>query len=225
VNSHACPDPVDGAGGGGFEPYEAFMRRALGMVPNARVLLRIRVSPSFTPDSTIALLRNDDGTYLLRAVRLKEHVWFKMLEEMSAQQGPVVRLDRQRQAAALARLATSKTVKERTLDAPTARLFLRLWRALIRRAQVVREVGIQTATLDGVVYRVWQGHHGISTHSPDPGSVLGEAVASAERLESIVSDDGVDVEAQLESAREEMQNALDRTRRKEPCLEPYLGSF
>jgi hypothetical protein len=223
VNSHACPEPSPTAGDRGFEPYEQFMGRALGLPAKGDVVLVIRSSPSFSPDRTLSLVRRRDGSYRLRSTRLVQHVWAEMLARMQAEQGSVIRLDGVHQASALAGLRTTKSVKERRLDTRTAELLLRLWAALAARAQHVREVGVHTATLDGTGYRVWQEGRAITTHSPKLGSVLSVAVASAERLEQLTAEGSEDEESQLEAARFEMVNALQRTRRREPCLEPFAS--
>jgi hypothetical protein len=142
---------------------------------------------------------------------------------MEEEQGPVIRLDKAHQTSALSGLKTSRSVKERRLDNRTADLMLRLWIALTGRAQRVREIGVHTTTLDGTYYRIWQGGHWLSTHSPKAGSVLDLAVSAAEHLEYFVADGPTDEDSVLEQARFEMTNALQRTRRREPCLEAVSG--
>jgi len=196
------------------------MNQALDLPPGPDALVVVRISPSFEPDRTLSLLRQRGGTYVLRSTRLAEHVWSKMMDEMQSQQGSVIRLDDTHQAAALARVATAKVVHERPVDWKTAHMFLELWRLLGARAQIVHEVGIRTAKLDGTFYRVWYRGKIVVTHSPRAGSVLNEAISSAERLYSLVENEPPDTRALLSVALDEMQVALQRTQGKEPCLRP-----
>ena len=222
-NSHACPEPSPAPEERGLDPYERFMNRALGLPAKPDELLVIRISPSFRPDSTLSLVHKTDGSYRLRSRRLIQHVWAEMMGRMQEEQGSVIRLDKGHQASALSGLTTSKSVKERRLDNRTADLMLRLWTALAGRAQRVREIGVHTATLDGTYYRIWQGGHWISTYSPKAGSVLYLAVSAAEHLEYFVVEGPTDEDSLLEEARFEMTNALQRTRRREACLEAVSG--
>jgi hypothetical protein len=199
------------------------MNGALGLPAKPDEVLVIRISPSFRPDSTLSLVHKTDGSYRLRSRRLIQHVWAEMMGRMQEEQGSVIRLDKGHQASALSDLKTSKSVKERRLDNRTADLMLRLWTTLADRAQRVREIGIHTLTLDGTYYRIWQGGQWISTHSPKAGSILDLAVSAAERIEHFVAEGSADEDSVLEEARFEMTNALQRTRRREPCLEEVSG--
>lgn len=222
-DSHACPEPGPTASDQGFEAYERFMNRALSLPPKNDEVLVVRISPSFHPDRTLSVVRNSDGSYRLRSRRLVQHVWAEMMGRMQQEQGAVVRLDKSHQTSALSGLHTAKSVKERSVDSRTANLMLRLWAALAGRAQRVREIGMHTVTLDGTYYRIWQGERWIITHSPRPGSVLALAVEVADRLEYLVAEGAIDEDSLLEETRFEMTNALQRTRRKEPCLEAVNG--
>jgi hypothetical protein len=223
VNSHACPEPLPGGSDNRFGPYQRFMERALGLPPKPEQLVVIRISPSFHPDRTLSLVQKNDGTYVLRSTRLTEHVWASMMKEMMEQQGSSAKFDHEHQVAALSHLHTEKSVKERKLDAGTAKLFLQLWRSLLGRAQIVRNVSVLSWTADGTEFRAWHGGHGAATHSPETGSVLDAAVTSAERLEQLVAEGSSDEEADLESARLGMRDAWERTNRKEPCRRLFEG--
>lgn len=218
VNADSCPAPLDR-----FElgEYEAFVERALrlGDVPDR--LAVVRISPSFQPERAVSLAREKDGRFVVRAVRLPEQVWGRMMKEMSDLQGGSVSLDDGSQRAALARVTTSPVVHERYLDAPTAWLWLALWQALIGRTQVVEEVGILTGKFDGTLYRLSSGGHEAMAHSPDGRGVLAEATAAAELIEGVANRRSRDEAGDLKRARQLMRSALARTQRKESCLRLY----
>jgi hypothetical protein len=217
VSAHACPEPLPVSVSG---PYDAFVERSLGLPPKSDELVVVRISPRYKPDRTLSLVSKRDGTFYLRSTRLTEDVWAKMIGEMGKQQGDVLPFDEQHQRIALSRMSTSNTVRERRIDTRTARLVLGLWRSLAGRAQNVQEA--EGNLCKCAVYRVWQAGRGIYIEAPEPGSVLGDAVLSAERLEELTAEDSSNVEAALDAARLDMREALGRTRRREPCVKPYV---
>jgi hypothetical protein len=221
-NSYACPEPWPLSKERWSEPYDRHVDRALGFSPTANELLVIRISPAFSSERTLSLTRRPDGSYWLRSRRLVRQVWGEMMDQMKAQQGDVIQLDDGHQARALARVEIPVTEKQRRLDRRTAELMLRMWTAIVARAQVVHEVGIVHAILDGTLFRIWVGNTRASTHSPQSGSVLGLAVQAAERLEDFVAENRAENEDLIDEVRFEMNNALERTRRKEPCLQPVI---
>lgn len=222
-NSYACPEPWPFSEDRGLAPYDRYVNRALGLPPKTAELLVVRISPPFSPERTLSLIRLPDGSYRLRSRRLLRQAWAEMMAQMGREQGAVIRFDEHHQARALSGLQIPKSDRERRLDRRTAELMLRLWTALVGRAQVVREVGVFHATLDGTVYRIWQGNRRASTYAPKPASVLHLAVLAAERLECLVAEDSGDEDLVLEEARFEMTNALQRTCRRESCLEAVSG--
>jgi hypothetical protein len=143
-----------------------------------------------------------------------------MLEAMKTQQGSVVRLDYASQSAALAGIETGKVIKEQPIDKDTARLIMNLWRALVVRAQIVKEVGVRTFTLDGTSYRIWQGGRSAKTGPPKAGSVLDQALMAAEYLESAVAEQTSNPELAFDLAQDLMTYALELARQKQPCLAP-----
>lgn len=221
INADACPEPLSALGNSPMEPYETFMNQALKLPPSAEELVVIRISPSFGPDETLSLFQGRDRRYVLRSRELTDSVWGKMWNEMRAQQGLTIRADAEFQRAALARVAVETLIHERTVDASTAKLLLDLWGALVARAQVVQEVGAHTAKFDGVRYTAWHKGIGVTTHSPEPGSVLAQAVSAAKHLLHFVDVEPGGREVEKGIARKEMQSALQRTRRKEACLREY----
>ena len=223
VNSDACPEP--------WQPftddpimieYEAFVQRALHLPPQPDELIVVHSSPAFSPDQTLALVQRADQSYALRSTRLTEHVYYRMREQME-------QLERSgaspaaAQAEALARIAATPVVREQPLDGRTAQLFLELWRALVARGQVVREIGAGTGIGDGISYRIWSGGKIVETNIPAEGSVLGRAISALERLRLLIDRPNPSVDADLERAiaRRDMDEALQRTRLGEPCLRPY----
>jgi hypothetical protein len=159
VNADACPDPPEEARDLGDPAYQAFVDRTLGLgVPGE--LAALRISPSFTPERSLSVVRQPTGAYLIRSTRLKTNAWAQMMDEMRALQGESFSLDDASEAAALARVTTSKVVYESGIDASTAWLTVALWRAVTARAQRVVEIGTHTYKLDGTMYDIRQGGRG-----------------------------------------------------------------
>lgn len=221
VDADACPAPFAGGGSEDFGTYHAFVDKALGLPAGPEQLAVLRIAPSFSPTRVLSVVRRPAGVYLLRSTRLTTHVWAQMMDEMRALQGPSIRLGERSQAEALARVVPSTVVRERKLSPSTAKLIVELWRSLLARAQVVKEVGVATGKLDGTLYDVWYRGAGARTHSPEKGSVLGDVVLATEHLERVIDGTSEDETAELEVARNLLQASLDRTRRKEPCLRRY----
>lgn len=219
ANADACPRPVD-TNDTDFAEYDAFVDKALGFPQHDEVVV-VKVSPSFAPIRTLALVRDKNGAHLLRTKRLNKDVWAEMLTEMRAQQGPTIHLYGASQKQALERLSAEAEVRELPIDAKTAQLTVTLWRSLIARAEVVQEVGVLTGKLDGTVYEIWHRGTRVSTHSPEHGTVLGKAVSGIEHLAHAVELGPGNERDELMIARTYMEDALERTRRKEPCLRPY----
>jgi hypothetical protein len=166
----------------------------------------------------LSLHRGLHGGRLLRVTKLDQDAWRAMLKRMQEHQGSRVSLAGDRQAEALAEISVTTTTVERPLDRRTATLLERLWRALIGRAQVVHS---DVATLDGVGYYLSNRRIAGSTANPPYGSVLQRATFAAEWLSRLVETPTSDDEADLRHIREEMSDALERTRHNEPCVRPY----
>jgi hypothetical protein len=137
---------------------------------------------------------------------------------MQDQQGSSVSLAEHLQERALANLSVNATIAERAIDPHTAQLFAALWKALIRRAQVVYSDG---AKADGVGYYLWQGGAAGTTLSPRFTSILAQATFAAERLSRIVETPYPTDREDLRFLRDEMREAIERTVHKEPCSRPY----
>jgi len=221
-NADACPEPLEESRKYDVQAYQAFMDKALGLPGGPDVLLAIRIRPSFQRDGALTLHRRAGKTYSLRVTRLTTNVLREMMTEMSRQQGGTVYLDDHFQEAALRNITVGTEVHERNLDAFTAKLLLRTWDAILARAAILREVGITTINLHGFSYRISRDPKLATTNSPRSGSVLDQAVSGSERLARIV-DNSTPADDALPVARDELEDALARTLRKEPCLRPYRG--
>jgi hypothetical protein len=202
--------------------YEAFVQRALHLPPRSDELIVIHISPSFSPDQTLALVRRPDASYALRSTRLTEHVYYRMTEKMTQLERAGVS-PATAQTEALAGIPAVPSVREQPLDGRTAQLFLELWRALSARGQVVREIGAGTGHGDGISYRIWSGGKIVETNIPAERSVLGRAISALERLRLLIDRPQESVDAELERAiaRRDMEEALQRTRLGESCLRQY----
>jgi hypothetical protein len=217
VNADACPDPLETTREFQDRAYEAFIDKALGLGASGELAV-LRIHPSFTPVRSLVVLRRRSGAYLLRSIRLKTNVWAQMMQEMRTLHGDSFSLDEASEAAALARIATSRITHDTEIDASIAWLVIELWRSVMARAQPVVEIGTMTAKADGTTYEMRQGGRGSQTHSPAEDSVLGDLVSAAEHLERFSDGTSSDKNADLQRARDLMRSSLDRTRRNEPCL-------
>jgi hypothetical protein len=204
ANADACPVPWSDAQDGRAAPRKS------------DELLVIQMGSASSPEQTLSLVHRKNGGYRIRSTRPPDDAGAET-GPTAGDRGSAIRLDEKRQAA---RLRSSRSVKEMPLDGKTAKLLMQLWHGLASRAQIVQGTGIPTPSSDGTAYQAWQGGRGIVTRSPKPGSVLGLAVTSAERLEQLAVEGSPDMESALKVVRFEMENALQRTRDKEPCLEP-----
>jgi hypothetical protein len=217
VNSDACPDPLEDEDDPDLEPYQAFIEREL-RTDVGGVVATMQIEPSFTPARSLSLRRRQGGSYVLRSVELTTNVWAEMMREMGRLQGDSIRMDGRSLEAGLANVTTSKTVRERQLDAATAQLITKLWGSVTARAQVVKEINPMTGKADGTYYEIRVGGNGGRTHSPSENSVLGDLVAATEHLEAFIQRSSDDDEFELEMARDLMRSALERTRDQVPCL-------
>ena len=218
VNADACPDPVTYDNS---DAYDSFIVSALGMAGHGQ-LAAIRISASFRPERALSIERRADGAYLLRSTELSRDVWAWMMTEMRELQGTTITLDDASESEALARVTTSRTVKERGIDATTAWLLVDVWRTVIARAQIVRNVGVMQATADGTAFEIRYGGKAASTHNPASGSVLGEVTTAAEHLARVLDGHSTDELAELDVARDLLRSALARSHQREPCLRRYF---
>jgi len=146
-----CPEPIGGASDSRLETYNRFVERALGLPPDADVVLALRISPSFQHERALSLRRASDGRYVLRSTRLREDVWGKMMTNIQAQQGAVVHLDERSQARGLADVQVTREVRERFVDSSTAELLLALWNSALQREQIVDVSDTMSITTDGTL--------------------------------------------------------------------------
>lgn len=138
VNADTCPAPLERSELG---EYDAFVERALGGGDAPDQLAAVRISPAFQPERAVSLARGKNGRFVVRAARLREQAWGRMMKEISAHQGGTVSLDAASQRAALARVTTLSEVHERSIDAPTAWLWITLWRVADRARAIRRRSG------------------------------------------------------------------------------------
>jgi hypothetical protein len=215
VDADTCPAPERHEA---TTPYSEFVDRALGISHTRGQFASIRISPSFSAEYTISLSKRGDGAYVVRLLRLKTSVWDQMMDEMHVLQGDSIQLDDASQRAALARVVPDTELRERVIDASTARLWISLWRALLARTQVVKAIGtIGTMKSDGTLYRLSLGGRVGTTHSPDRPGVLQEVTSAVEHIERVITGKSPDETIDLDVARNLMQSALERTRKQESC--------
>jgi hypothetical protein len=222
VSSGACPDLSLDSDNDTMTDYQSLVEGALGLPPGNGELLAIQIMPRFGQPRALHLLRNHDGTYRIRSMRLPENAWEEVMAEMKVELDYYVQLDRQQRSGVLARLRMLTSTKERRLEKHTAQILLALWQSLIARARESWTADIISVDAWGVDYRIWGRRGGARVNEPERGTVLKDAVVSAERLEELTADGATDEDSVLESARLEMQDALSRTRRKEPCTKTLI---
>src|SRR6188768_651823 len=213
INADACPDPLRVATDPDLAPYYAYIERALHDDSVGQLAL-LQIQPSFSPARSLSVRRRPGGAYVIRSVELTTNVWSQMMEEMRALQGPSVSLGAECLEDGLARVTTSRIVRERKIDGATARLIRELWSSVTARAQVVEEINTMTGEGDGTHYEIRLGKRGSVVRSPTEGSILGDVVSAAEHLETFVQGASSDDKAVLEMARDLMQSALERTRNR-----------
>ena len=115
----------------------------------------------------------------------------------------------------LADVALRSSSVEREVDRQTADLLEQLWRALVRRVQVVHS---DARPSDGTRYEFWVGRHAGVSVAPSEGSVILQATTAAERLVRIVEAPPFEDDAVIANIREDLKTALARAGRKEPCI-------
>jgi hypothetical protein len=198
----------------GLEPYDDFVLRSLGIADSTGIIALV-ITPSFRPPWALLLVRGRGARPVLRVTRLSHDVWASMLSPMSELQGPSVYLGEAEQRRALADISVDAATVERPIDRATASLFVALWQALTSRTQVVES---DVMTLDGTGYTFFAGGRTGTIASPDYGSVLERSTYIAERLGRFVEYPSADDLSDLVYVREELKEALARTRDREPCL-------
>jgi hypothetical protein len=197
------------------EPYETFVRHALGL-PDPTTVATMIVSPSFKRPWMFSVHRGSHGQRLLRVTKLDQDVWSSMMRRMQELQGNVVSLDDAQQTRALASISVYPSVVERGIDRETADLVVALWKALSARAQVVEsDFGI----FDGTRYELsLPGGRGGTVVSPEYETILGNATAVAERLGAIVESPSAADPDILKQIRRGLRETLARAGRNEPCV-------
>ena len=105
-----------------------------------------------------------------------------------------------------------RTTSERPLDATTALLVVRLWKALVDRIQVVRS---DTVAFDGTPYYFWCAGLAGATVSPRSSSVLGNAIEISGDLARFIKDPR---STDLAIIRSELSEAILRAQKHEPCV-------
>ena len=208
----ACLSPVESERLA--EPYEIFVRQALGL-SDPTAVATMMVSPSFKHPWVLSVRRDRHGRSRLRVTKLDQDVWGVMMQRMRELQGDVVRLDSDQQTRALASIAVNPSVFERDIDRETANLLVALWRALVENARVFEtDFGIA----DGTEYELSLAGRAGAVVSPDSDTILGNATTVAERLAAIIQSAGEDDHELLKQIRLGLRETLHRAQRKEPCV-------
>ena len=218
VNSDACLEPQAEAVKYANTEEEEDLRRALEFKPGEAVA-GVVMTTAFTPPRALSLHRRRGGSYFFKLTLLDQKVWAQSRNPCDAPEGcmsPVARRWKR-----IAELVRTRKIFVRDVDARTAMLFVGTWKALLGRAQVVEEIGVFIARLDGVGYRFWQGERAGRSNSPRQGSVLGRAVLALEWLEYMVETPVAGDAEDMALFRHELRDVLARTKNREPCLRPY----
>lgn len=234
VDADACLSPAgELSDPGGYAPYTKVLREILLADSGLQTILQVVVQPSFDLSHSLRLERASPATpsapasFQLRRVRAKKHVWSEMMEEMRRQQGSVMHLGDAEQQRALVKVSRASDVAIVAVSDDLANRLVGAWSGVLARPRHVNEVLVAPdgcrlfqVKEDGTTYDFWQdGRSGI-THSPEPGSLLGELVAVTEALARYVE---TPAKGQ-QTATRELDTLVDRLQRRiqanEPCVRP-----
>lgn len=211
VDAHACaaPDGEDRTEGG----YGALVGTLFDFGRDVQVLatLRKHADYRYAPEG-LGLVRRSGGGYALRTIQIASGKWRDLttrVRHAGSDTAP---------EAVLAEVAATRVIRERPVDAATARVILDLWGGLIARAQVVQEVNPMRFVIHATAFTWEAGGTRALAWSPVAGSVLGDAILAAQHLQRVVEGTSTDEVAELQVARDLMRESLERTRKKEPCL-------
>jgi len=196
------------------QPAETFVREALGLTDPA-VAIALLISPSFRPSRLLSLRRATRARRLLRVTHLEPKAWAPVFTRMRELQGPSLRLAQDEQLRSLAEVALRSSTVEHDVDRQTADLLAEVWRALLRRVQVVHS---DVFTIDGTRYEFWGSGQAGTVVSPRDGSVLEQVTRAAERLARLAEARGLDSESAISYIRQDLREALARTWRNKPCV-------
>lgn len=234
VDADVCLSPQEGLfEPSGFTPYTTVLREILLADSGRETILQVVVRPSFDVSYALRLERvnpagqSTPGSFQLRLVRAKKHVWSEMMEEMQRQQGSVIHLGEAEQERALAKVSRASDVRILAVSDDLANRLVGVWSGILARTQYVNEVleapdgcGIVQVKADGTTYDFWHNGRSGSTHSPDTGSLLDELVEATEALTRYVE---ATPKGQPAAGRQ-LDARLDRLQRRihtnEPCLRP-----
>ena len=216
VDSGACLQPVDAAHL--TPPHETFLRNALGL-SDADVVVAWVVQPASRPARVLSLRRTSGGRRFLRVTELKPTIWAATIRRAGELVGSSVRLAEDEQLLALVDVALRSSTVDRDVDRQTADLLAQVWRALLRRVQVVRS---DLAPSDGTRYEFWAGGRAGTSVPASEASVIGQALSAAERLARVAEVAGTDDASVLADVQHDLRDALARTQRKEPCVRTIL---
>lgn len=210
VDAHACAQP-DEASGDPPSGYEELLEALFDFGKGVRPLATMRALPDFgRAPRVLGLLSTAQGGFVLRSIEIAYGKWYELVTR--SRDGHVTLEE------AIAEVAAARAVREHSIDRGTARLMIEVWRALNTRAEVVEEVNPWLFTLHPTTF-IWEtGGTRSFGLSPTRGSVLGEVVAATDHFQRVLNGTSTDKVAELQVARDRMRDALERTRRKEPCL-------
>jgi hypothetical protein len=106
-------------------------------------------------------------------------------------------------------------IRERTLDPKTAKLLLKLWKALASRVQLIES---DEVSFDGKAYFFSTGRVTAYAANPRRGSVLGRAIFAVDWLTDLVEEPASEDPSDWKVIQEEIREALARTVAMEPCV-------
>jgi hypothetical protein len=218
VSSDACLEP-EAVAATYRNGDERELWQALDFKPKGAIA-GVVSTPAFEPPRALSLHRRRQGTYFFKLTKLDKKVWRRRPRySCQAREGCQSWADRDSQWRAEA--SATKETFTRDIDAVTASLFVRGWKALLARAQVVDEIGINVGKFDGAAYQFWHDGTAGWIASPRTNSVLARAVLAIDWLEQSVENPVAGDAEDLALVRAELSDVLTRTRNQEPCLRPY----
>jgi hypothetical protein len=107
------------------------------------------------------------------------------------------------------------SVRDGTIDSRTARVLLDLWSALISRVQMLES---DDGSFDGKAYYFSAGQVTGYAANPHNDSVLDRTIFALNWLGRLVEEHGREDPTDRQFIREELEEALARTRAREPCV-------
>jgi hypothetical protein len=174
---------------GTLDPYYLALRDAL-LGEHKYRLCQLTVIPSFEPEWTVYLIKDEAGRVQAVYKVMKENLWYQMTDKMfqdSANHS--IDISGPAQAAILSKINKDSERAIAPISSTVATLLEQAWMEMLARVQYPKSDG--SNGLDGITYHVLHWDRGIglrsgTTYSPDKGSNTGALVEIAEDLRNYV---------------------------------------